>query len=285
MKDGPRWLETIGCLLVLSISVPNAVLSAEIFSYIYRDKTVAITILGHIDEDDDEQFRRVAIKAIKSGKLVESVHIYSPGGKTQVGEKIGGYVRLLRASTLAPTREEDGSFSCAVDSRLSALNEHAGGRIGKIWDQRCSCESACSLIWAGGVGRYGHQVGVHNPYFSAQSLHDSDLEFGSYGEAFVEKVYKPIERSVRAYLTRMDVPRNIADAVFAAGMNDMHYLTESELAQMRNFPAGLSKQVLSTCGPRPDRSDSSAASWFSCRNKLVDVNLTKGAKAFLSEAE
>jgi hypothetical protein len=55
-------------------------------------------------------------------------------------------------------------------------NEFEGGTKRYFYDTNrhmceanCNCTSACFLVWAAGIGRYGDVIGVHRPSFADQS--------------------------------------------------------------------------------------------------------------------
>lgn len=257
----------------------------KIFSYPYRHNTVGITITGELVMGDDERFKDVVLRALRSGRSVESVHIYSPGGSSVAGMEIGRQIRLLRANTFAPSYE-DGEFKCAIDSRLSDLNQWTGGSLGMIGynpstragDERCGCESACFLIWVGGVGRYGQRVGVHRVYIRP---YDDGPPYPNYSSLWWERTNTPVQIKITTYLKQMDVPSDIIAVMSSQDPTQIHYLTAEELAKMRNFPIAVSNSVLTRCGSRPQRNNEYAVNWFSCRNAEIDSMLQEGAKAYL----
>lgn len=257
----------------------------KIISYPYRQNTVGITITGELVMGDDDRFKEVVLKALRSGRSVESVHIYSPGGSSVAGMEIGRQIRLLRANTFAPIYE-DGEFKCAIDSRLSGLNQWTGGSLGimgynpntRAGDERCGCESACFLIWVGGVGRYGQRIGVHRVYLRP---YDDGPPYPNYSSIWAERAYAPVEIKILNYLKKMDVPPDIIAVMSSNEPTQIHYLTADELSKMRNFPIAVSNSVLVRCGNRPQQNDKFAVDWFRCRNAETDSMLQEGVKAYL----
>src|ERR1017187_3382463 len=123
-----------------------------------------INVEGEIVPGD---FSRLVNTLSNTGTSIGTVAIFSKGGGVNEAIKIGNLIRDLRLHT------------------LSAKGFGAQGNVcGKIFDQsNCTCLSACVLIFAAGVNRYGNVLGVHRSYVS----HDILKSMGGY------RSYKRIE--------------------------------------------------------------------------------------------
>lgn len=84
------------------------------------------------------------------------------------------------------------------------------------------CVSACVLILAGATHRaiIGGKVGIHRPYIGQDSATTTEQQ---------KAQYAAIEKSVRAYLSEMNVDSRLYDDMFRISPGSVKYLTSSEL--------------------------------------------------------
>jgi hypothetical protein len=91
------------------------------------------------------------------------------------------------------------------------------------------CVSACVLIYAGAVTRFGHfnsgKVGIHQPYldFSAQQKADPQT---------IKNVYETMLRDMKAYLHEMNVSEQLADEMLKVPSTSVRYLSDVEQDQL-----------------------------------------------------
>ena len=223
------------------------------------DPDVGIFIEGRIVDGDDEQFRKLVLELLNNGLFVASVTIYSPGGSVPTAINIGRQIRTLKASTAGP------AHSYLLDDRLPTSKEvlcvrRLRDRDGKAlpfrpadhWarnsrgvnfknDDRCSCLSACFLIWAGGVGRSGDWIGLHRPYFER-------AEYGKLSIEDAERAYGVMVERVKSYLKEMEIPDSVMRKMMAASSDDMHFLSADEAIGLNNVNAALHELVMARCG-------------------------------------
>jgi len=66
---------------------------------------------------------------------------------------------------------------------------------------------------------------------------------------------------------------------------EIHYLTEFELAQMRNFPAFLEELIIAKCGTAADANadESARVAKRSCVKEVLKEKMRAGAKDYLKE--
>jgi len=113
-----------------------------------------------------------------------------------------------------------GSVSAAMEvGRLLRMN-----RMTAFVDPYASCLSACVLIYAGAVARFGYnelaRVGIHQPYFPVPSQKiNADT---------VRKDYNTMLQDIRAYLREMNVSERLADEMMKTSPSRVRYLTEEE---------------------------------------------------------
>lgn len=160
-----------------------------------NDKTGAITVTGEIQAGDE-----LVLAQLARGKKQVFVHLDSTGGDVDTAIAIGKIVR-----------EHDGFVTVT-------------GR----------CYSACVLIFAGGVTRFGSSnilaersevtgVGVHRMYFA--TLH------GGLTQDQVKLQYQNELSRIRKYLKEMDVAPEFLSFMQSIEPEDVHLMTGDELQQ------------------------------------------------------
>ena len=69
-------------------------------------------------------------------------------------------------------------------------------------DPRCTCGSACFIIWAAGAEKRGDVIQIHRPYFDQASFAKMDVRQA-------EIAYQKLSDDVRSYLLDASVPREL----------------------------------------------------------------------------
>lgn len=191
------WLySAIGLPLVIFAStlIYNNAQAADI-----RYSTVggfSIIIEGEIVAGDAEVFRS---KLEDARARVESVILYSSGGRLYEAMEIGELIRDLALTTYAPQGE------------CHALDP-----------QNCICASACFFIHAGGLARYGTDTYVHRPYFDPE-------DFAGLSFAAAQVAYSQMIEEANLYLQEMNVPPEIIQFVFEPPPDEALALAPSDL--------------------------------------------------------
>lgn len=106
------------------------------------------------------------------------------------------------------------------------------------------CASACFIAWAGGYEREtGSDLGIHRPYFEKQYFSELPL-----GEA--KKKYAMMERTVREYLTEMDIPEALTNRMMSIESNDVQYLDSVSLlaSHIGEYATKEREWLVSKCG-------------------------------------
>src|SRR5690606_11973354 len=108
--------------------------------------------------------------------------------------------------------------------------------------KNCTCQSACFLIFVGGVHRGGNIIGVHRVYLRHDILakmNPSEAQASS----------NLIRKSVLAYLDEMGVPSSYNDKLLSVPSERMEYLDESEIKQhFSGYITDYSEWVTAKCG-------------------------------------
>jgi hypothetical protein len=183
-----------------------------------------IVIEGSIEHGAFANFER----KIKQGRgFISNVFLRSPGGDVEEAIKIGRLIRELKIKTNVPIQSK-GPHACYGQKPLMAEN--------------CTCESACFLIFAGGVDRSGYIVGLHRSYYPHQYLRTMSAE-----EATSRT--KAARAKVDQYLTDMEVPRSFIDRALATPSEDMDFLTSTEIEKyFSGFTPDVDEWVKAKCG-------------------------------------
>lgn len=238
-----------------------------------------ITIIGKILPGDDEKFRTAAVRTIRDGNWIGIVKIFSPGGNVGAAIGIGEQVRVMRASTVAPTMlgRPRGVRACLTDiyqpPSMQMLQFDTNTGRG---NPNCDCASACFLVWAAGVGRQGDVIGIHRPYFNA-------AEFGKLSSAEADQRYEGVIASQKQYLGKMGIPPYFVDLLFAHSSQQIRYLTKQELQIFPPLPPAIGELRLARCGERPNTSTAAAMRHFNCTQSLYEEASREGNAVYLRE--
>ena len=200
------------------------------------DGVNTISIVGIIESGDFKEFRDLLIEYVESGDSVGFVFLASSGGDVIEAMKIGKLIRKARISTRAPT------FWVWPDGSTS--NQHTCLVVGidkKISEDDCNCDSACFIIWAAGVYRYGNILGLHRPRFSK-------TYFSGLSSSAAKKKYEEMTEIVRNYLSEMNIPTPVIEKMFSYGSDTIHYLDSNTIKEMETVPFH-DEWIKASCNP------------------------------------
>jgi hypothetical protein len=185
---------------------------------------------------------------------------------------IGKQIRILHASTVAPTRLDRpaGVNLCMTFFATSGGSFRYNPSTGS-GDPRCTCASACFLIWAAGYGREGNVLGVHR-------MRWEDFNFQSTTQA--TDMYNAAIREVSLYLQGMDTPDYVIRMSTVTPSSSIHFLSQSELAPMLGLPPGIEEMKSSKCGQRPQNGDPGGV-YLNCTQRIYEEDSRIGASAFM----
>lgn len=183
-----------------------------------------IVIEGVIREGYFKRFVQVAKEA---GPEYSTVFLFSPGGDALEAMKIGSLIRMLRYNTEVWALDVEGERKCYFDN---------------VSPQDCTCESACFLIFVGGVKRFSNMLGIHRVYLSHEALKTVKSS-----EAL--EVSKNIKSQVSQYLVEMGTPAELIEKMFTIPSNKMEYLSRHELDQLAGEIQDIEEWVSAKCPP------------------------------------
>jgi hypothetical protein len=188
----------------------------------YNPRFTGIVIEGDIEEGDYERFREV-VRGV--GPDLSTVYLLSRGGNAYEAMKIGRLIRDLHYNTAAWAMNVNGERKCHFDDP-DPVN--------------CTCESACFLIFVGGIDRHANMLGIHRVYIDHQYLKTlSGKEAMSYS--------KKLKEEVSRYLNDMSTPSSIIERVFNIPSNEMVYLSPEELNSFTGEIDDIQEWVSSRC--------------------------------------
>jgi hypothetical protein len=150
-------------------------------------------------------------------------------------------------------------------------------RTVEIIPSNCECASACFLIWASGVGRFGDVVGVHRWRFNSKGW------FSNLTITEAVKLYAELSAGIKAYLQEMNVPENIVNLMFSASSAEMTYLEPNDIRQLANADPGRAELVISKCGLWRDvfRKGKIESDWKVCEEEIRLAPRSENAANYL----
>lgn len=157
-------------------------------------------------------FGRITVADIQQFNLfVEAAHLNA---------KSAGIFMADRMPMLVALDSPGGSVSAAI-----AIGQaiRAANPASVTVQDSASCVSACVLLLAGGVTRsVSGKVGIHRPFI------EDDSAFTVAGQ---KRTYLDIEKSIKAYLTSVNVPPSLYDIMFRIPPEKVRYLTDREMQE------------------------------------------------------
>lgn len=257
-KRLPRFfVSTVICsLLVISGSALGAEFSTESKTYVeftvrpdpLKYEHQYIHLEGELREGDYTKFMSVlktAFAEARSRRASVRLQLTSPGGDLIEAMKIGEMVRNLRINTVAD-----------------------------------DCSSACFFILVAGVQRFVTPFGsayLHRPYIEPSRYSGLD-------HAEAETAYQSIERVVRSYLSRMDVPGYLVDEMLRIPSNEVVELSAGDFESDVGLEVPFyQERVLATCSRMSpqERTDEGVAGMY--EDPKSRLGLSPGYVRYLRE--
>ena len=231
-----------GCLvLVCSLTCAAA---AELRIDPSRGPQHGAVLEGKIEVGDYERFRNFILG---SGQVTE-IYLGSTGGNVAEAMKIGVLTRLLKLSTVVPSKQ------LTHEGRSLALARHGLKDSGDY-----ACASACFFIFVAGIHRgadaHGPPIlGIHAP-----SLSPNDLERLAPDQATA--VGNREHKIVESYLTIMDVPAKYAEVMYSTPKNALRWIRQDDFeADFAGFIPELRDSVKQQCATGRDLTRGNARS-------------------------
>lgn len=147
-----------------------------------------VGILGPIESGDYDKLLNIVRQ---SNGWLTTVALASPGGNLSDALRIGRLIRQLMIATHAPN-------VVAGRTMMPGVGLYSEDPCPT---PSCICASACFVIWAGGIVRYGSVLGIHRPSFDKRYFSSLDL-------ADAAAKYREALNELETYLSEVGVPES-----------------------------------------------------------------------------
>jgi hypothetical protein len=182
---------------------------------------------GTIDQGDDEKlldFYRA------NHPFLVKFYLISPGGNVNAAINIGRLFRKYLITVQSPSRDTGNVRVLLFEDTNKYLVDLCKGYY------QCTCASACALVWFGAVERWG-EVGLHRPT-------TDDPAFKALSTADASTSYRRVLGSMTAYLSEMEVPRAMIDALVGTPSSEMRWVDSDDLLR----PPSIAEWEDASCG-------------------------------------
>jgi uncharacterized protein YraI len=229
-----------------------------------------LTIFGPITSGDSDNLRKAVLSQLRSGHLIDQFNIFSSGGSVEEAIGMGEQIRRLGAATAAP-EVLDGKPQCLMGS-LDAQSPRAG--------EGCDCQSACFIVWAAGLKRYGAYVGVHRPRYPEEYFKSLTSEQAS-------QQYAGVVEKTADYFKKMELPDWATSKMYSVASANMRFLSSTELEQLRTTTAwaGVEEYMFAKCHSAPSGSiftSEERRAYMACVSPVINEALSRSANDYLS---
>jgi len=256
------WTATTFTACVLAATSVGA---AEIRVDPSRTATSGAVLEGKIETGDFDKFKTFVL----NGNNPAEIYLASPGGNLAEAMKIGLLVRILKLSTVVPSKAmtNQGHYLTASRHNLKDPNSDY------------MCASACFFIFVAGIHRTSEDLGpailgIHMPFLSNDDLKKLNLDQAT-------AVEDRIRTTVGNYLKAMDVPSKYAEDMYSVPKGKIQWIRNDEFqADFAGFIPELRDLVVARCrsaevekrGPVPfsDTSMKKNEAQLGCERKLQD---------------
>lgn len=222
-----KWAGYFFLLASFTLSLLTQAGAAELNVRLHDGRVIDSTLEGEIQPGDYDRF----VTKILNGGLGTELWLNSPRGDVFEAMMIGRLVRDLRMDTHAPDRAGNTAF-CLAHPRGTDLD-------------KCSCASACFLIFVAGINRKGTHLAVHRAF----PIHDR-LRFMTPDDAAV--VSGKATNTVSAYLAEMGVPTHIIERFMVIPSNKIEWVSAEDISRyFSGYIPQFSEWVVAKCPKNP----------------------------------
>ena len=236
--------------------------AAEIRADQSHTATAGAVLEGKIEAGDFDKFKSF----ILNGDNPVEIYLASPGGDLSEAMKIGLLVRILKLSTVVPSKALTNQSRDLAVTRHNLKNPNAD----------YLCTSACFFIFVAGIRRSSDELGpailgIHRP-----SISDSDLRKLSLDQATAAE--DRTRTAIENYLQVMDVPAKYAEDMYSVPKGKIQWIRNDEFDKdFAGFIPELSDSVKARCGSRSDveKKNSEQLSVMSMKKDEAQLNCEK----------
>ena len=196
---------------------------------------------GIIGKGDAKQISDAIESANQSGVIIAVVALISPGGDVGEGLAIGRLLRQHRLIAVAPSRD-DLRLNATECRRSFSVSSHPANLFVDLipGTEYCTCASACSLAWIGGVARVG-TVGLHHHFLSKGTEKFDQFDY----------ILRTWNAKVEDYFDYVRAPTEFELSWFSTPSSELTLLgTEDDNSQYQ-FDFTYREYLISHCGSFP----------------------------------
>jgi len=224
-------------VFVACILGPATVGAAEIRVDPSRAAAAGAVLEGKIEAGDFDKFKNFLL----NGDNAVEIYLASPGGDLAEAMKIGLLARILKLSTVVPSKA------------LTNQNRDLAATRRNLKDPKANymCTSACFFVFVAGIHRSSDDLGpailgIHRPSLSENALKKLNLDQTT---AANERTRATIEN----YLKVMDVPAKYAEDMYSVPKGKIQWIRNDEFeADFGGFIPELRDWVAARCDNRTD---------------------------------
>lgn len=217
-----RFAITLLLLALFSATPTVNIASGADIAFEVDDDCATVRITGQIQRGDFDEFEKGIKECKTQNRYIGRVFLQSAGGDVLESVKIGRLVRELKTQTLAPLRGYN-SFDF----------------IPCNYGQPCTCNSACFLIWAAGVRRWGNALGLHRPTFKKEY-------FAGLTADQAKMKYDMMSDEVRKYLQDMGIPNSVIETIWKIPSGEIKFLSKKSAESLEKV-AWFDEWVSASC--------------------------------------
>ncbi|MER9338095.1 hypothetical protein NKJ06_29730 [Mesorhizobium sp. M0293] len=229
-----------------------------------------ISAEGSIEAGTPALFKRM-LKTLGGRKL--PIVVNSPGGNVEAALTLG---RLIRKNKLDIAIGKTVFSGCQPDARGCQGRDKNGARyVGDVIDYGAMCNSACPLMFAGGVQRVAGEwayLGVHQittTYIRTKLQYRTtyrivggkkkvlNTKIVSRKNAGSYKTYemsKSVEKRLAAYLNQMGIEQGVLETMKSTPASEIHQIALDDMLTMKLVTSADAVDMLTTASLcRPDR--------------------------------
>ncbi len=192
---------------------------------------------GKIAAGDFDKFKSFVL----NGNNVVEIYLASPGGDLSEAMKIGLLIRILKLSTVVPSKALTNQSRKLIAARHDLKDPKAD----------YLCASACFFVFVAGIHRISDDsgpaiLGIHRP-----SLSGSELKRLNFDQAATAN--DRTRTTVENYLKVMDVPAKYAEDMYSVPKSKIQWIRNDEFeADFAGFIPELRDAVAAKCDSRTD---------------------------------
>ena len=196
---------------------------ADIRVYDGQGRLSSIVIEGSIEKGDVARFLEAVVT---TGVDTYSIVLQSGGGDALEAMRLGRLVRALGLKVEAPLRQRQGNACFPRPTQTS----------------NCRCDSACVLIYIGGLDRYGDALGVHRIYIDQKIQNRLTLNQSAL-------LSKEIQSEVNKYFHEMSAPTSLLELANRSASDEIKLLDSQYIEDnLYGLPGDVQEWLLARCG-------------------------------------